>query len=292
MSMTCAPLSTCWRATASASSKRPSRIIRAKASSRSVGALADVYEQAVGTDVEGSRPTAQHLLTRHGPGRNVGNRWQSRRCVPASCAAAADDVDEAGLGPPRIAAASASGVRRRPVGTAGSAGRRWVCGDVRVADVRQVFDVLTQFLRASAQFRPTRSAAACASEFQKASAVWGQGAADASDRGRRPSRNPPPISPKSFSIANTAAFALSVSKIVSISSRSAPPSSNPRAESWSSSTSASNVMFAEAGVVHVRRDRQRARGRSSTPAQKAAACRGSSRCIRRTAHAPGGRLRR
>ena len=31
MSMTWAPFSTCWRATASASSKRPSRIIRAKA---------------------------------------------------------------------------------------------------------------------------------------------------------------------------------------------------------------------------------------------------------------------
>ena len=31
ISMTCAPFSTCWRATARASSKRPSRIIRAKA---------------------------------------------------------------------------------------------------------------------------------------------------------------------------------------------------------------------------------------------------------------------
>jgi hypothetical protein len=73
----------------------------------------------------------------------------------------------------------------------------------------------------------------CDSEFQKASAVWPESVRPEASvmvpeiiTGQRR-----PRSSNSFSIANTAALALSVSKMVSISRMSAPPSSRPRAES-------------------------------------------------------------
>ena len=50
-----------------------------------------------------------------------------------------------------------------------------------------------------------------------------------------------PTVSKNASIANSAALAFSVSKIVSTSRMSAPPSSNPRIDSVYASTSASNV---------------------------------------------------
>jgi len=56
-----------------------------------------------------------------------------------------------------------------------------------------------------------------------------------------------PVSSNTFSIATMAAFALSVSKMVSSSSRSQPPSTSPRTCSSYASRSASNVMVRNAG---------------------------------------------
>ena len=85
----------------------------------------------------------------------------------------------------------------------------------------------------SAQLSPMDSGRACAIEFQNASVVWPESVRPLWSvmvpeiiTGRRsPSRSKTP------SMAKIAAFALSVSKIVSISSRSAPPSSSASAAS-------------------------------------------------------------
>ncbi len=81
---------------------------------------------------------------------------------------------------------------------------------------------------------PTERSGACEIEIQRASTVWPVSmrseptwvkVTEASTGTRRaPSSN-------SFWIANRAALRLSVSKVVSGSSRSAPPSSRPRASS-------------------------------------------------------------
>ena len=83
----------------------------------------------------------------------------------------------------------------------------------------------------SAQLRPILTGFACRTEFQNAPGVWPDS--------RRPERSvivpeiitgtSRPRSSQISEIAKIAAFALSVSKIVSISKRSAPPSINPRA---------------------------------------------------------------
>jgi hypothetical protein len=82
-----------------------------------------------------------------------------------------------------------------------------------------------------AQFRPTASGRACRIESQNASVTWPESVRpDASVMvpemitGQRR-----PCSSKSVSTAKIAALALRVSKIVSIISRSAPPSTSPRA---------------------------------------------------------------
>ena len=83
----------------------------------------------------------------------------------------------------------------------------------------------------SAQLRPMANGLACASECQKAVGVWPDSV--------RPERSvivpemmtgkPEPSSSNTSSIAKSAALAFSVSKIVSTSRRSAPPSTRPRA---------------------------------------------------------------
>ena len=81
---------------------------------------------------------------------------------------------------------------------------------------------------------PTESSGACETEIQNASTVWPERlrpersviVTDAIT-GRRT-----PRASNACSIANSAALPFSVSKIVSTSSRSTPPSSRPRACSW------------------------------------------------------------
>jgi hypothetical protein len=104
MSMTCAPFSTCWRATASASSKRPSRIIRAKAREpvTLVRSPTLTNSESLPT-LKGSRPDRRSGLdlrmargltpaTPAGDGGDVFRR---------GAAAAADDIDEALASPSR-----------------------------------------------------------------------------------------------------------------------------------------------------------------------------------------------
>ncbi len=93
----------------------------------------------------------------------------------------------------------------------------------------------------SAQLRPTASGRAWRTEFQKASVTCPDRVRpDASVivpemiTGQRR-----PRSSKSVSRAKIAAFALSVSKMVSISNRSAPPSTRPLACSRYAATSSS-----------------------------------------------------
>ena len=86
----------------------------------------------------------------------------------------------------------------------------------------------------SAQLMPTLNGRACAIETQNASIVWPDSVRPlrsvivteiiSGSRGRRRAR-----SSNTSSIATIAAFAFSVSKIVSSSSRSQPPSIRPRA---------------------------------------------------------------
>ena len=71
------------------------------------------------------------------------------------------------------------------------------------------------------------------------------------------------------SIANSAALALSVSKTVSTSKRSAPPSTRPSIASPYAATSSSKLDVAKAGIVDVGRDRRRAVGRAQRAGDEA-----------------------
>ena len=86
----------------------------------------------------------------------------------------------------------------------------------------------------SAQLMPTERSGACETEIQKASTVWPERfrpersvIVTEAITGRRK-----PRTSKARSIAKRAAFALRVSKAVSTSRRSAPPSRRPSACSW------------------------------------------------------------
>src|SRR5574343_1950200 len=115
-----------------------------------VGPLADVHVQRIGTDVEGFQPGQAQLLLdfwhfsradRSHPG---GDR---RDVLRRGAAAAADDIDDAALGP---ALDFGGQLFRRLVVAAegiGQAGIR-VGRDVAVADAGQFLDVLAQFLGA------------------------------------------------------------------------------------------------------------------------------------------------
>ena len=103
-----------------------------------------------------------------------------------------------------------------------------------------------------AQFRPNAAASAWRSEMQNASAVWPVSV--------RPlvstmvpeihtGRSGVPRRCSSSRTANTAAFEFSGSKMVSISSRSAPPSSSASASSVYESTSSMKVMLRSPGSL-------------------------------------------
>ncbi len=105
----------------------------------------------------------------------------------------------------------------------------------------------------SAQLMPTLNGRACAIEVQNASIVCPESVRPLRSvmvteiiRGRRASFGVCRSS-YSSSIATMAAFAFSVSTIVSSSSRSQPPSTRPRACSLKASFNSSNVMLRKAG---------------------------------------------
>ena len=100
MSITCAPFSTCCRATSSAVGQSPLRISLAKAfGAGDVGTFADVDEQIAVTDVERLQPRqAAFRFDLRQRARRDG-RYCLRYCgnvIRRGAAAAADDVDQAG----------------------------------------------------------------------------------------------------------------------------------------------------------------------------------------------------
>jgi hypothetical protein len=106
-------------------------------------------------------------------------------------------------------------------------------------------------LAPSAQLSPTSSGRACRTECQNASVTWPERVRPEASvivpeiiTGQRR-----PCSSKSVSSAKIAALALSVSKMVSISSTSEPPSTSPLAWVRYASTSSSNVTLRAPGSL-------------------------------------------
>ena len=86
----------------------------------------------------------------------------------------------------------------------------------------------------SAQLSPTAIGRACITDVQNASTVWPESVRPEASvivpemiSGTRS-----PSASKAASTPKIAALALSVSKIVSMTSRSAPPATSPSADSW------------------------------------------------------------
>ena len=160
----------------------------------------------------------------------VGDGCDVRR---RGAAAAAGDVEEAVLRP------FAQGGGHRPRASRRSRPARWAgprSGRPRPGD-RRCGDRTSRCSRScfgpSAQFRPTISGSAWRTLFQNASTVWPDSVRPEASTivPEMISGSRSPSSSNSDSTAKIAALALSVSKIVSISRRSAPPSTSPAADS-------------------------------------------------------------
>ena len=118
--------------------------------------------------------------------------------------------------------------------------------------MRAISAICARISRApSAQFSPIDNGAAWRTEFQNAAGVWPES--------KRPERSVMvpeiitgtriPVSSVTSAIAAIAALALSVSKIVSISRRSAPPSSSPLTCSAYALRSSSKVTARKPGLA-------------------------------------------
>ena len=186
-----------------------------------------------GVSVNGSRPERRSSGARVGGTRGscAGDRRGDRLDVfGGRAAAAADDVDEpVAREARRSRPPSPPGSRRR--GRIRWAGRRWDRRRRRCRRLRRSRrGVRASPQRPSAQLRPIENGRAWRTECQKAVGVWPDSV--------RPERSvivPEIISGRRWpraanasSQAKIAALALSVSKIVSISRMSAPPSIRPR----------------------------------------------------------------
>ena len=140
--------------------------------------------------------------------------------------------------------------------------------------------------------RPTRSGSACRMLVQKASRVWPDSVRPEASTivpeittGRRKPRssNSPPI-------AKIAALALRVSKMVSTSSRSAPPATCPSAASRYASGELLEGDVAGRGVVDVRAERARAVGGAQGAGDVAGTAVAGLRLVGGLAGQAGGRL--
>ncbi len=176
-SIICAPFSTCWRATASASrivavQDQPREGLRAG----NVGALAHIDEQRVVADVERLQPGQAQLLVRLGarraernPCTAAGDGADMRR---RGAAAAAHDVEEARAR--KLAAGrrpcTRATRRTRPSRWAGRHSGAARCGYRRLPASSSMCG--RRSFAPSAQFRPTENGRACATEFQNAPTVW------------------------------------------------------------------------------------------------------------------------
>ena len=275
MSMTCAPFSTCWRATDSAAvvvavADQVAELRRAG----DVGALADVDEQRVGVIVSGSRPgqPAGRRRRRRDARRQPVDRGRDRRDVLGRrAAAAAEQVDQPALGE---LADDRGGLVRRLVVLAEGVGQAGVRDSRRRSSRRP-----GRARRGRAASRPRRARSsgrpaagvAWRTEFQNASVTCPDSVRPEASvivpeiiTGQRR-----PRCSNSVSTAKIAALALSVSKIVSISSRSAPPSTSPLSlfEVGLDQLVVGDV--AGARVVDVGRDRRGAVGRAERAGDEA-----------------------
>ena len=235
----CAPPSTCWRATSSASSYCPARMSFAKRGEPVTFVRSPTFTKLEsGRSTSGSRPESARAPRDLGPQRAAarprtacGDRPD---VVGRRAAAAADDVDEARARPLaevarhrlRRLVEAAEGVRQPGVRVgAHEAGR----------EARQLLDVGAHLARAERAVEPDREQRhVLHRDPERLDRLPGEvppgqvgdrdrGDHRAADAGLRAARASTPAS---------AALALSVSNTVSTSSRSAPPSSRPRACSW------------------------------------------------------------
>ena len=154
-----------------------------------------------------------------------------RDVLGRGAAAAADNIDQTGFGEFaeqlghifRALVVIAELVRQSGIG---------IGADECVGEPRQFGDMRAHFARAERAIEPDRERVACCTEFQNAPGVWPDSSAPGAigDRAGNHHRHvEAALLANLVEIAKIAALALSVSKIVSISSRSAPPSINPRA---------------------------------------------------------------
>ena len=259
MSMICAPFSTCWRATSSASSKLPFED-QAREASEPVTLVRSptLTNSAVGADVERLQ-AGQAAVVGSSVRRLARRQARARRSAMRAdvlrrrAAAAADDVHEAACGELAEHARRLSGARRSR--RRHWAGRRWGSSGRRCRRPRQLLDVRAQLSAPSAQLRPIASGRAWRTEFQNAShGLARQGAAGAiGDRARDRSPAVARRSSNSSSSAKIAALALSVSKMVSTRNRSAPPSIRPRPARGRPSRSSSKLTLRAPGSLTSRR---------------------------------------
>ena len=202
-----------------------------------VGALADVDEQRVVGDVERLEAGQPQRLRqrRHRARRHAVDRARDRAdVIRRRAAAAAGDVDEARVG-------ELPQQRRRDLGRlveagvahrVGQAGVR-IHADEDVGHRRQLLDVRPHQRRAERAVEADGQRPRVAHRVpERLDRLAGEDAArrvgdGAGDHDRQPRRRC--ARSNSASIAKIAALAFSVSKMVSTSSRSAPPSSRPRA---------------------------------------------------------------
>ena len=273
-----APPSTCWRATATASSYLSSLISRRNtARAGDVRALADHDEVRLRRDrqrLETGEPRVARGL-RHRARRDAVDGLRDRGDVLGPrAAAAADEVQHA------LAREAAEHLRH-------VLGRVVVAAElVRQAGVRIARDRMPAIRASSAtcgrmssapsaQLMLTANRFACATELKNASTVWPDSVrpersgivtdAITGTRAQRPART-------ARSIANSAALQFSVSMCVSVSSRSTPPSSSAAACSRYASTSWRNVTERAPGIVDVGRQRgglRRRADRAGDPARLA-----------------------
>jgi hypothetical protein len=131
-----------------------------------------------------------------------------------------------------MAAAMCSAVSSYPPNSLGSPALGWVLTSTGATRARSWTNGAIRSTP-RAQFSPTERGRACITEYQKASTVWPDRVRPLRSvmvpeiiTGRRT-----PVASATSSIAKSAALAFRVSKMVSTSSRSAPPSISPRAAS-------------------------------------------------------------
>ena len=220
--------------TAPRRSRRRGSSLRERARAGDVGALADVDEERVVADVERLEAREAHACARS----------SAPRAAAAPCTASAIARMCSGVVPQQpptmltkpLCANSREQARRllgrlvvAGLATSDWAARRSDSTQTNVSATRASSSMYGRISAApSAQLRPTASGLAWRTEFQNASGVWPESVRPEASVivPETMTGSARPRSSKNSSIANSAALAFSVSKIVSTRSRSTPPSTS------------------------------------------------------------------